>query len=197
MLGITISGQQVDQAVELTERAGMSDRVRFQLKDAMDTGFEAASFDAVLAFESIVHMDRPTALREWKRVLKPGGRIVLTDTFPLGDSVRQPGDTVGDVASMASLEDYPGLLADAGLELDDLRDVTEHTKFTFTRVIDGILRCRKDFEREYGMTVEEVLEAMKPVHPQASQTAGFGASPQVGCLIAVAHKPVSPGPGAR
>ncbi|MGW3567075.1 methyltransferase domain-containing protein [Streptomyces sp. NPDC000941] len=197
VLGITISGQQVDQAVELTERAGMSDRVRFQLKDAMDTGFEAASFDAVLAFESIVHMDRPTALREWKRVLKPGGRIVLTDTFPLGDSVRQPGDTVGDVASMASLEDYPGLLADAGLELDDLRDVTEHTKFTFTRVIDGILRCRKDFEREYGMTVEEVLEAMKPVHPQASQTAGFGASPQVGCLIAVAHKPVSPGPGAR
>ncbi|MFH8619919.1 SAM-dependent methyltransferase [Streptomyces sp. NPDC017979] len=195
--GVTISQQQVDQAVELAERAGLSGRVRFALRDAMDTGYEDGSFDAVLAFESIVHMDRPRALREWKRVLKPGGRIVLTDTFPLDGAARRPGDTVGDVASMATLEEYPRLLADAGLEPVELTDVTEHTKFTFTRVLDGILRCRKDFEREHGMTVEEVLDAMKPAHPQASQSAGFGAPPQVGCLIAVARKPASADAGPR
>ncbi|MEU5976594.1 methyltransferase domain-containing protein [Streptomyces sp. NPDC047315] len=195
--GVTISQQQVGQAVELAERVGLSGRVRFALRDAMETGYETESFDAVLAFESIVHMDRPRALREWKRVLKPGGRIVLTDTFPMDGAVRRPGDTVGDVASMATLEDYPRLLSDAGLELVELTDVTEHTKFTFTRVLDGILRCRKDFEREHGMTVEEVLNAMKPAHPQASQAAGFGAPPQVGCLVAVARKPASAAAGAR
>ncbi|MGW5679809.1 SAM-dependent methyltransferase [Streptomyces sp. NPDC003860] len=204
--GVTISQQQVDQAVELAERAGLSGRVRFALRDAMETGYEDGSFDAVLAFESIVHMDRPRALREWKRVLKPGGRIVLTDVFPVVDETAQPfnpafatarKEEVPDMTSFVTFDDWPGLVADAGLELVELTDVTEHTKFTFTRVLDGILRCRKDFEREHGMTVEEVLDAMKPAHPQASQSAGFGAPPQVGCLIAVARKPASADAGAR
>ncbi|MFJ2263445.1 SAM-dependent methyltransferase [Streptomyces sp. NPDC087844] len=185
VVGITISPQQVEQARELAREAGMAERVEFRYADAMDTPFEAESFDAVLAFESIVHMERPTALREMARVLKPGGRLVLTDTFP-PDGGSQERDLSGDVASMARLEEYPDLIAGAGLALDELTDVTDHTKFTFTRVIDGILRCRRDFEREHGISVEEVLDTLKPAHPQVS---ALGGAPQVGCLVAVAHKP--------
>ncbi|MEU1792087.1 methyltransferase domain-containing protein, partial [Streptomyces sparsogenes] len=181
---------QVDQAVELAERAGMSDRVRFELKDAMDTGFATESFDAVLAFESIVHMDRPTALREWKRVLKPGGRIVLTDVFPVEDESASPFNPafasarraeVPDMASFVTFEDWPGLVADAGLRLEELTDVTENIKGTFSRMLDAFLDHRKEFERKHGVTLEEVLDAAKLAN-QANPTSS-------GCLIMVATKP--------
>jgi ubiquinone/menaquinone biosynthesis C-methylase UbiE len=185
VLGITISAQQVDQATELAGRENLSDRVEFRCADGMAMPFEDASFDAVLAFESIVHMDRAKALREMARVLKPGGRLVLTDTFrPGSESAEEPD--AGDVASMGRFDDYPGLVAGAGLELEELTDVTEHTRFTFTRMIDGILRCRREFERQHGTSVQDVLDAMKPAHPQVGTVGG---QLQVGCLIMVARRP--------
>ncbi|GAA2098394.1 27-O-demethylrifamycin SV methyltransferase [Streptomyces albiaxialis] len=187
VLGVTISREQVGQAVELAREAEMGERVRFEYGDVTRLPHEAGSFDAVLAFESIVHMDRPVALREMARVLRPGGRIVLTDTFPLGDGTDGAGDS-GDVASFGRFEAYPGLMADAGLELEELTDVTDHTKFTFMRVIDGILRCRREFEREHGVSVEEVLGSLEPAHPGTATQSGGEA---VGCLVAAARKPVA------
>jgi SAM-dependent methyltransferase len=186
VLGVTISRQQVEQASELAEAEGMADQVSFAYADGMDLPFEEGSFDAVLAFESIVHMDRATALREMTRVLKPGGRLVLTDTFPSGEDAGRPGDDAGDVASLGRIEDYPALVAGAGLVLDELTDVTEHTKFTFTRMLDGVFRCRREFERTHGVSVQEVFDSMKPAHPDVPTVGG---TPGVGCLIMAAHKP--------
>ena len=80
VLGITIGASfRSRQATEAALAEQMSGRVSFQYADAMAMPFGEASFDAVLAFESINHMHRPTALREIARVLAPGGRLVLTD----------------------------------------------------------------------------------------------------------------------
>lgn len=184
VVGITISRRQVEQARELAVAEGLADRVVFEYGDGMDMPFSDASFEAVLAFESIVHMDRVRALGEMARVLKPGGRLVLTDTFPVGEV--RPGRDAGDVASMGRLEDYPALVANAGLVLDELTDVTEHTRFTFTRMLDGVFRCRREFEREHGMTVEQVFASMKPAHPDVPTVGG---APGVGCLVMAARKP--------
>ncbi len=187
VLGITISAQQVEQAIALASAESLSDRVRFLCADGMAMPFEDASFDAVLAFESIVHMDRATALREMGRVLKPGGRLVLTDTFRPGEEAGAAGSDSGEVASMGRIDDYPGLVEGAGLELVELTDVTEHTRFTFTRMLDGIFRCRREFEQQHGISVQEVLDAMKPAHPEVGTVGG---QLQVGCLIMVARRPV-------
>lgn len=195
VLGVTISQEQVTRARELAREAGQEESVRFEHGDVMRLPHPAGSFDAVLAFESIVHMDRLTALREMTRVLRPGGRIVLTDTFALGDGPGNPPSApgtqatadAGEVASIGRLEAYPELVKGAGLELVELTDVTEHTKYTFMRVIDGILRCRREFEREHGVSVEEILDSLKPAHPDVATQGGAEA---VGCLVAVARKPL-------
>jgi ubiquinone/menaquinone biosynthesis C-methylase UbiE len=179
VLGITISELQVQQATEAARAEHMADRVSFQYADAMAMPFGEASFDAVLAFESINHMHRPTALREMARVLAPGGRLVLTDVTAPSDGGYQPENDPDVVTSLTRLADWPGLISEAGLLLDELTDVTEHTKDTANRMIDGILKCRREFEERHGVSVQEVLDAAKSALPTV---------PSAGCAIVVAHK---------
>jgi len=188
VMGISISRPQVEQATELARAEGMSDKVSFQHADAMNTPFEAESFDAVLAFESIIHMDRPTALREFARVLKPGGRLALTDVTARRDDAEEieqfegfataPQEDQVHIASVVGPDDWPGLLADAGFELDAVTDVTENTAPTFTLLLDGVLKHRREFEREHGVSVEEVLGSATVADP--------GTGP--GCLAVSAFK---------
>jgi cyclopropane fatty-acyl-phospholipid synthase-like methyltransferase len=189
VLGISISGPQVEQANERARAEGMSEQVSFQHADAMDMPLEAGSFDAALAFESIIHMHRPTALREIARVLAPGGRLVLTDVTALS---KAPDDlelfdgfdgtskqNENHIASVVRADDWPGLLADAGLELDELTDVTEQTMRTHLLLLDGVLKHRREFERKHGVSVEEVLGSATVANP------GLGP----GCIVVAAHKP--------
>jgi ubiquinone/menaquinone biosynthesis C-methylase UbiE len=180
VLGITISVQQVQQATERAVAEGMSDRVSFQYANGMDMPFEADSFDAALAFESINHMDRLTALREMRRVVKPGGRVVLTDMTPPPGTPPPEGDA-DMVSSLVRFEDFPDLVHDAGLCLDELTDVSEETRPTIGRLVDRVLDCRRDFERKHGVTVQAVLDGARSVLP--TSPASFG------CLIMAAHKP--------
>lgn len=179
VLGITISRQQVEQATELTAAAGLSGKVRFEYADGMAMPYPDGSYDAILSFESINHMDRAKALREFHRVLRPGGRLVLTDVTPIDDSYRD--EEVGDVVStLVSFARYPELVAGSGLVADELTDVTEQTKPTLPKLLDRIISVRKEFEATHGVAVQQVLDAAKDALP---------AVPGFGCLILVAHKP--------
>ncbi|MFD0395292.1 class I SAM-dependent methyltransferase [Streptomyces nogalater] len=55
------------------------------------TPFPADSFDAVWFFESIFHLpDRLTALRRAAEVLRPGGRLALTDVLHNDETSPRP-----------------------------------------------------------------------------------------------------------
>jgi ubiquinone/menaquinone biosynthesis C-methylase UbiE len=54
----------------------------FQVAPAEELPFESASFDGVVMRWVVHHLDRPTALAEIRRVLKPGGRLVVTTADP-------------------------------------------------------------------------------------------------------------------
>ena len=59
----------------------LTDRVRFQVADATSPlPFPDATFDALVCVDSMNHFpDRLAVFREWRRVVKPGGRAVFTD----------------------------------------------------------------------------------------------------------------------
>lgn len=91
VVGIDIQAEGITTARAAAARAGLTAQATFEQHDATQPlPFPDASFDAVVCIDAINHLpDRPAVLREWWRVLKPGGRLVFTDpivvTGPLTD----------------------------------------------------------------------------------------------------------------
>lgn len=160
--GVSISKAEIGLATGLAEAESMADQVKFLHADALDLPFEAASFDAVLAAETIPHFpDRARALRECARVLRPGGRLVLTDNIRRGPLEIDPAEEEAFVKAMAAwrmapmvrLEDYPGLALQAGLAIDELADLTEHTKQSFR----WLYVATREYARRHGDLPPDLL----------------------------------------
>ena len=79
--GIDLQAEGIAAAKAAAERDGVAERACFLQHDASQSlPFSDTAFDAVLCIEAINHPpDRPAAVREWWRVLKPGGRLVFVD----------------------------------------------------------------------------------------------------------------------
>ena len=77
LVGVDFSPEAVRQAIE--NARAWSVAARFQVGDLAATGLPDASVDAVLCVDAIQFADEPAvAYAELRRVLKPGGRAVLT-----------------------------------------------------------------------------------------------------------------------
>jgi ubiquinone/menaquinone biosynthesis C-methylase UbiE len=75
VVGIDLSPEMLARAREKASAAGLH-QVEFQQADAEHLDFPDASFDAVLCSSSLFFMpDMAAALREWRRVLVPGGTV--------------------------------------------------------------------------------------------------------------------------
>src|SRR5215471_11407382 len=127
--GIDVNEHGVRNGGQLAAEKGVADRVRFQAVDASRAlPFPPATFDAVLSNDAICHIDsRLAVLREWHRVLRPGGRILFTDALIVTGLVSQD-----EVATRSAIGRYyfvpPGenerLIAEAGFTLLSSEDVT-------------------------------------------------------------------------
>ena len=86
LIGVDFSAEAVRQAGEQARRLGAA--ADFRVGDLSATGLEPGSATAVLCVDAIQFAPRPdAAYREIRRILAPGGRVVLTNWEP-----RDPGD---------------------------------------------------------------------------------------------------------
>ena len=81
--GIDINAAGIHNARELAHSAGLSSRADFLCSDASEKlPFEDNSVDAVFSNDAMCHIPhRLETLREWYRVLRPGGRMLFTDAM--------------------------------------------------------------------------------------------------------------------
>lgn len=78
------------KAAGFAEASAAHERVRFEVRDASDTGFADADFDTVAVSNSLHHFTDPAAvLREMHRVLRPGGWLVLFEMYRDGQEPPQ------------------------------------------------------------------------------------------------------------
>jgi 2-polyprenyl-3-methyl-5-hydroxy-6-metoxy-1,4-benzoquinol methylase len=75
VVGVDIDAETVAYARRRFGRSG----VEFRVCSATETGLADGSIDVVTSFETIEHLERPSELiDEFARVLRPGGRLVLS-----------------------------------------------------------------------------------------------------------------------
>lgn len=85
VIGLDFTEGMVAQGRQLAQARGITN-VEFRLGDVEKLAFGATSFDLVVSRYSAHHWPHPNnALREFQRVLKPGGYFILDDIVALDD----------------------------------------------------------------------------------------------------------------
>jgi len=78
IVGIDFASAAVDAASALSERRDLLTCSRFMVAEATATGMADAAVDAVMSIDAMMFVDAGLAAREIARVLKSGGRLVMT-----------------------------------------------------------------------------------------------------------------------
>lgn len=124
--GVTIASDQAVSARALIAAEDRNSHVRVLVSDAHRLPFVAGAFDHAMALESLLHMDRKLALNEIGRLVRPGGKVVLTDWFesqPL-EAEERKALRRSFCMNAVTIDQYRELLNDAGFRAIDVLDVT-------------------------------------------------------------------------
>lgn len=77
VIGIDINPEMITIAIERCQMAGVRN-VDFQVGDAKELPYKANTFDVVVCIQIFMHLPDPyNVLLELKRVVRPGGRVIV------------------------------------------------------------------------------------------------------------------------
>lgn len=170
--GVDVSEKNVEAARQQAEAAGLADRARFEVADVGALPFDDGSFDVVLCECALCTFpDANRALAEARRVLKPRGRIGISDIV-LNKPIPEPLQGVlGHVLCLAGArsDTQTGeLIESAGFTSLRTRDAT-------TEMLALVDRIEAQFGRAdllqsaLGDDLPGWLEASGPVIAEAQQ----------------------------
>ena len=136
--GIDLTPHHITKATKNICEAGLNDQISVRVGDYHDLhAFENDSFDGIYTMETLVHSPDPEkVLREFYRVLKPGGRLAMHEYDHLSisdapDSFVNQARRITVIAGLPSFEafeidDLKKLAKKSGYEDVELADITKH-----------------------------------------------------------------------
>lgn len=123
VVGIDLAVESIAEARRAAGAAGVAERVEFFEGDAEALPLPDASMDGVLSECALCTFpDKQTAATEFARVLRPGGRLAVSDMTAvqeqLPEELRSPSAWVACVGGAESREALVRLLGEAGLVIE-------------------------------------------------------------------------------
>ena len=124
-------------------------RVRFHRMDATALAFPDQSFECIHSVEAAMHFrPRHAFFAEARRLLVPGGRLILTDVLANG-----PTTFIPDANKEVTVDDYARSLMSAGLTPVALRDIRADTAVPFAATMHS------NAMHAYARKIEQTLSA--------------------------------------
>lgn len=81
VVGIDISPEGIENARLNAIREGVEDRVQFQVMDGEAMDFPDSTFDVIVEYGALHHLDYDRAMAELQRVIKPDGEIICIEAL--------------------------------------------------------------------------------------------------------------------
>ena len=172
VIGVDMTPEMIDRARRAAAEGGYGN-VEFRLGEIENLPVADAVADAVIS-NCVVNLspDKPRVFREAFRVLKPGGRMMVSDIVlrgPLPEAVRKSVELwAGCVAGAMLLEEYLAAIRGAGFS-----DATvESEKRAGDLMSDGDAEAllagnpdisRQELSRLAGLVVSAAVKAVKPL----------------------------------
>ncbi len=124
VVGVDYSALEMKQATEAAVKAGVADLVSFRQGDAEHLTLADGSFDALICECAFCTFpNKAIAATEFARVLKPGGRVGLSDLTregPVPDDLQSLLAWIACIADAQPLDDYVAYLAGAGFVMQHI-----------------------------------------------------------------------------
>ena len=173
--GIDVNAYGVATARRAAVAAGLTHLVKFKVADATDSlPFVDRKFDALICIDSMNHFpDRANTLKEWRRVLKPGGRAVFTDPVAVTGPVTS--EELAERSSIGLFVFVPRtvneeLIRKAGFKILEQLDVTENAVEVSRRWREARQRFSVDLLRIEGKErFDGVQKFLAAVHRLTSE----------------------------
>jgi ubiquinone/menaquinone biosynthesis C-methylase UbiE len=81
VIGIDISAEGVANANQNARDLGLQDKCQFVVQDAEATSFRDNTFDVVVEYGALHHLDYGKAMKELRRIVKPTGEIICIEAL--------------------------------------------------------------------------------------------------------------------
>ena len=148
--GLELDPESLEQARRSLHEMGLEQVARFIPAEKDNLPLPDAGFDALVSEFVVYPTVAPTEIGqpEMARLLKPGGKMLLTDvivTKPLPPQVRSELATIGlDYLCEATLKDFRRWMAEAGLVNIQMQDITSTFRKVWQARYDSDLAASHD-----------------------------------------------------
>ncbi len=175
VVGIDVNESGIRAARELAQSSGLTSQVEFGCIDAgKPLTFEDGSFDAVFSNDAMCHIaSRLQTLKEWHRILRPGGRMLFTDAMIVSGILSNE-----EIATRSCIGSYfflpagenERLIEAAGFQLLSTVDLTQAAANISQRWFDARARRSEDLLQFEGESTYSGLQRfLKCVHVVARE----------------------------
>lgn len=188
-IGIDISKKQIEKATTQAAEQGLTEKIRYIEASMTNIPLEKETVDVVWVQESFFHChDKPKALHEFYRVLKPGGAIIIEDTVLKNVQVKQEIlETFGERVKINELwtqEDYLKNMEKSGFVVEQTKDFSQYLSITYAKIIEFIRNNKSTLATKIPEMYKKALE-----HDfNFPLTLEFVRENKIGCLVLVAKK---------
>lgn len=174
-VGVDINEHGIEAAKARVRDRDLGSQVSYQLVNAAKRlPFPDESFDAIFCNDAINHLPgRLDYLRDWHRVLRPGGRLLFTDpvviTGPVTNEELRVRSSIGFfLFTPVGLNEK--LLAQSGFAVREVRDVTDAVASVSRKWRDARARRREALVRLEGEAgFDDLQRFLDAVHTLSSE----------------------------